>query len=51
MPEDFLQAMGVVKHLQPQTRENGYAEKYAVNGKVYNVLFTANAYGIYYKQR
>ena len=30
--------------------KNGYAEKYAVNGKVYNVPFTANAYGIYYNK-
>ncbi|HGZ3508550.1 TPA: extracellular solute-binding protein [Streptococcus pneumoniae] len=30
--------------------KNGYAEKYAVNEKVYNVPFTANAYGIYYNK-
>lgn len=30
--------------------KNAYAEKYAVNEKVYNVPFTANAYGIYYNK-
>lgn len=30
--------------------KNNYAEKYAIDGKVYNVPYTANAYGIYYNK-
>lgn len=30
--------------------KNNYAEKYAINGKVYNVPLNANVYGIYYNK-
>ena len=30
--------------------KNHYADKYAINGKIYNIPYTANAYGIYYNK-
>lgn len=30
--------------------KNNYAEKYAINGKIYNVPLNANVYGIYYNK-
>lgn len=30
--------------------KNHYADKYAIDGKIYNIPYTANAYGIYYNK-
>lgn len=30
--------------------KNHYADKYAINGKLYNIPFSSNAYGIYYNK-
>lgn len=30
--------------------KNRYADKYAIDGKIYNIPYTANAYGIYYNK-
>ncbi|RSI34827.1 extracellular solute-binding protein [Streptococcus sanguinis] len=30
--------------------KNHYADKYAIEGKIYNIPYTANAYGIYYNK-